>query len=187
VAVNVDEVMRGIEEEVRSVRRQRLLAHGAAADYTDPRLYAIVDATLRRAIDGRDHDALLLSELAAGEDTNRLATHLRFASHRSRLGPIVVFAKRRLLLPAMRWLYEYSLNNFRRQDRLNRIVFACLEELAIENARLRLELQDCRIAGLQNGDKGIAGLQDGEIAGLQDGGIAGLQDGEIAGSPSEDH
>jgi hypothetical protein len=32
------------------------------------------------------------------------------------------------------------LENFRRQQRLNRIVFACLEELAIENAKLRARL-----------------------------------------------
>ena len=34
-----------------------------------------------------------------------------------------------------RWLYEYSLENFRRQQRLNLILFACIEELAIENAQ----------------------------------------------------
>jgi hypothetical protein len=48
--------------------------------------------------------------------------------------------KRRLLLPLTRWLFEYSQENFRRQDRLNRVLFACIEELAIENARLRRAL-----------------------------------------------
>ena len=46
----------------------------------------------------------------------------------------------RLLLPLTRWLFEYSQENFRRQDRLNRVLFACIEELAIENARLRQTL-----------------------------------------------
>jgi hypothetical protein len=40
----------------------------------------------------------------------------------------------------MRWLYEYSLENFRKQRRINTVMFACLEELAIENARLRQAL-----------------------------------------------
>lgn len=161
--------MRNIEDDVRRARRKRLLAHGAASEYGDPRIYASVDRILRRAIEARDHEALLLPELIGGDDGSRLTTHLRFASHRSVLGPTIVFAKRRILLPAMRWLYEYSLNNFRRQDRLNLILFACIEELAIENAALRL-----RIAGLQDGR--IAGTPDSEMAELQDGGIAGKHD-----------
>ena len=41
-----------------------------------------------------------------------------------------------------RWLFEYSQENFRRQHHLNRILFACIEELALENARLRRELTE---------------------------------------------
>lgn len=162
VTVKVDDVMRDIEDDVRRARRQRLLAHGAASEYGDPRIYASVDGLLRRAIELRDHDALLVPELAGGDDNSRLTTHLRFASHRATLGGIVVFAKRRILLPAMRWLYKFSLNNFRRQDRLNRLVFACIEELAIENATLRLKIEE-----LQHGSEaatpapGTTGTLDG--------------------------
>ena len=39
-----------------------------------------------------------------------------------------------------RWLYEYSADNFRRQEHVNRMLVACIEELAIENARLRRDL-----------------------------------------------
>jgi hypothetical protein len=53
------------------------------------------------------------------------------------LGGALIAVKRRVLLPLMRWLYEYSLENFRRQRRINTMLFACIEELAIENARLR--------------------------------------------------
>ena len=53
-----------------------------------------------------------------------------------------MFVKRRLILPLVRWLFEYSEENFRRQDYVNRIVMACLEELAIENARLRREMSE---------------------------------------------
>ena len=44
-------------------------------------------------------------------------------------------------MPLMRWLYQYSVDNFRRQERMNRMLVACVEELAVENARLRRELQ----------------------------------------------
>lgn len=153
--------MRGIEDDVRRARRQRLLAHGAASEYGDPRIYASVDGLLRRAIELRDHDALLVPELAGGEDGSRLTTHLRFGSHRATFGRVVVFAKRRILLPAMRWLYEYSLNNFRRQDRLNRLMFACIEELAIENATLRLKLEALQPGGRADSRAhGTAGATD---------------------------
>jgi hypothetical protein len=53
------------------------------------------------------------------------------------VGPLLIFIKRRVVLPLTRWLYEYSLENFRRQQKLNTILLACIEELAIENAKLR--------------------------------------------------
>jgi hypothetical protein len=137
---DVDALMRDIEDEVRRARRQRLVAQGGASDYRDPHLYAAVDALLRRAVEARDHDALLLGDLVAAEGDAELTTHLAWSSHRRALGGLVLFAKRRLLLPMVRWLFEYSQENFRRQQRLNRIVFACLEELAIENAKLRQQI-----------------------------------------------
>jgi hypothetical protein len=44
----------------------------------------------------------------------------------------------------MRWLFEYSQENFRRQQHLNQILFACIEELALENARLRRDFGQSR-------------------------------------------
>jgi hypothetical protein len=55
------------------------------------------------------------------------------------VGRVILFAKRRILLPMTRWLFEYSQENFRRQQRINAVLFACIEDLAIENARLRRE------------------------------------------------
>jgi hypothetical protein len=142
--LKVDEVMREIEDEVRRTRRERLLAQGGAADYADPAVYASVDALLRRAL---DQDTLLLPDLIDGDDEWRLATHLRLSSHRRLLGPLIVFIKRRALLPLTRWLFEYGRENFRRQQRVNHLLISCVEELAIENARLRQELQRRTDAG----------------------------------------
>ena len=135
--VPVDRLMREIEDDVRHARRKRLLARGGAGDYRDAAIYAGVDALLRRAIEARDHEALLIPDYMSSEAEWQLALHLRYASHRPLLGPVLIAFKRRVLLPLMRWLYEYSLENFRRQRRINAVLFACVEELAIENARLR--------------------------------------------------
>jgi len=137
MSVEVKDLMRQIEDDVRQARRKRLLARGGAGEYRDPAIYAGVDAVLRRAIDARDHDALLLPDFLSSEADWNLALHLQYASHRPALGGLIIAAKRKVLLPLMRWLYEYSLENFRKQRRINTVLFACLEELAIENARLR--------------------------------------------------
>lgn len=137
MTVPVESLMREIEDDVRHMRRKRLLARGGAGDYRDPAIYAGVDDVLRRAIDARDHDALLLPDFLSSEADWNLSLHLKYASHRPTVGGLLIAVKRKVLLPLMRWLYEYSLENFRRQRRINTVLFACIEELAIENARLR--------------------------------------------------
>jgi hypothetical protein len=142
MALEVERLMREIEDDVRRMRRTRLLARGGANDYLDPAIYESVDRTLRRAIDARDHDALLLPDFLNSDPDWQLALHLRYASHRPLVGRLLIGIKRRLLLPLTRWLYEYSLENFRRQRRINTVLFACIEELAIENARLRRAIEN---------------------------------------------
>jgi len=140
--VRVDEVMGEIERDVRARLRRHLLKKGGAADYEDQEIFDAVHALLSRAVDGRELDATLLPELVDGDVDWRLQTHLNLSTHRpAATGRLILFAKKRLLLPLTRWLFEYSQENFRRQDRLNRILFACIEELALENARLRRRLE----------------------------------------------
>ena len=140
--VEVERLMREVEDDVRQMRRKRLLARGGASEYRDPAVYAGVDDVLRRAIDARDTDALLLPDFMSSEADWNLSLHLKYASHRPAVGGVLVAIKRRVLLPIMRWLYEYSLENFRRQRRINAVLFACIEELAIENARLRQSMAE---------------------------------------------
>jgi hypothetical protein len=135
-AISVERLMHEIADDLRGERRERALARGGPAEYRDPEIFAAVEGVLRRAVESRNRDASLLPALLEDEEDSRLQTHLRFSSHRPLAGPVIVFVKRRILLPVMRWLYEYSLENFRRQQQINRVLFACLEELAIENARL---------------------------------------------------
>jgi hypothetical protein len=140
-AVSVERLMRELEDSVRADLRARIVERGGPAEYQDEELFGHVERLLRRALEGRDHDTALVAGLLGDSEDWQLRTRLRFSSHRPIAGAWIVAIKRRLLLPLTRWLYEYSLENFTRQQRLNRIIFACLEELAIENARLRRELQ----------------------------------------------
>jgi hypothetical protein len=133
-------VMSEIETAVRDDLRRRLIAQGGPAAFRDPEIFERVSAVLGRAADRRDRDVLLLPELLADEQAWKPAGELRFSSHRPVIGPVIVLFKRRVLLPMVRWLFEYTEENFRRQEYVNRIVMACLEELAIVNARLRAEM-----------------------------------------------
>jgi hypothetical protein len=140
--VSVDAVMAELHERVRGRLRERLLSHGASREFEDPALFAEVERILHSAISTGDARVLLLPELLGDRETWRLQTALRFQSHRaSGTASIVLFVKRRLLMPIMRWLYEYSRDNFERQRRVNDVLFACVQELAIENARLRRDVQ----------------------------------------------
>jgi hypothetical protein len=154
--LEVDRLMREIENDVRRARRKRLLARGGAAEYRDADIYEHVDIVLRRALETRDHGALLLPDVLSSDPDWQLTTHLRFTSHRPVVGPLLIFIKRRVILPLTRWLYEYSLENFRRQQKLNTVLLACIEELAIENAKLRTAFAS---------DNASAGLTESRVSG----------------------
>ena len=93
---------------------------------------------LQSAVALGDAEALLLPELLGDRESWRLRTSMRFESHRSaRMASLIIFVKRRLVMPLVRWLFEYSRDNFERQQRVNHVLFACVQELAIENAELQ--------------------------------------------------
>ncbi len=138
-AVDVDTVMAELHGRVRE-RLRRQLADGTPA-FEDRAIFAEVEAILRAASTTPDTARLILSELLGEPDTWRLTTSLRYQSHRGRAtASLFMFVKRRLLVPLMRWLYEYSRDNFERQRRVNHVLFACLQELALETALLRRDL-----------------------------------------------
>ena len=138
--LRVGPLMKEIESDVRSKIRRRLVKHGMPA-YEDEQIFERVRAMLQHAADGRDLDALLLPELLEDDVEWALEPALKLSSHRQTSGGLILFAKRRILLPLTRWLFEYSQDNFRRQQQLNKILLACIEEIAVENARLRSEVE----------------------------------------------
>jgi hypothetical protein len=136
-AIGTRALMDDIERDVRNRLRRHILKRGGAHEYEDEAIFERVRAVLGRAVDERNADALLLPELLDSDVEWELQTHLRLTTHRPVVGRLILLVKRRLLLPLTRWLFEYSQENFRRQQRINAVLFACIEELAIENAHLR--------------------------------------------------
>lgn len=134
--------MTELQGRVRERVRADLLRHGASSAFEDPAVFSEVERLLRTATDRSQPAALLLPELLGEPSTWRIDTAMRYQSHRNGVAAsIVLFAKRRLLMPVLRWLFEYSRDNFERQRRLNHVLCACVQELAIETARLRQEVR----------------------------------------------
>lgn len=146
--MRTDAVMADVRARVRADLRARIVAASGpgtsgAADLADERLFADVDALLRAALANDDAGALLLPHLLTDDWQPELA--LRLSSHRGGLtARLMVGIKRRILLPLTRWLFEYTLENFRRQHRLNLALMACVQTLAIEHAKLSREVAELR-------------------------------------------
>ncbi len=134
--------MTELRARVREHLRERLAGRGGAAEFDDPALFALVEDTLRRALAASETRALLLPELLGDRDQWQLSTSLDLHSHRARLGPLLIGFKRRVLLPMARWMFEYSRDNFARQQRVNEVLFACVQTLAIEQVKLQRQLED---------------------------------------------
>jgi hypothetical protein len=141
-AVPVDAVMAELHDRVRARLREELLQHGASPALEDPQVFADVERVLREAVARTSVRALLLPEYLGDPASWRIEPALSYPSHRGALAAALIRGvKQRVLMPALRWLFEYSHDNFVRQQRVNLVLFACVQELAIQNAELRRELQ----------------------------------------------
>ena len=140
--VSVDAVMAEVQSRVRERLREQILRHGGSRAFEDPALFAEVESFLFTASDVGDPNALILPTFLGDPETWRLDTAIRYKSHRGgAAASALLFVKRRLLMPVLRWLFEYSRDNFERQRRVNHVLIACIQELAVETARLRLDVR----------------------------------------------
>jgi hypothetical protein len=140
--VDVDRVMTELHGRVRERLRAQVAEGRDPHAFDDPALFAEVESLLRAAAGTSETSTLILPKLLGEPHTWRLSTTMRYTSHRG-TGPasILTFVKQRLLMPVLRWLFEYSRDNFERQRRVNHVLFACIQELAVETALLRRELR----------------------------------------------
>jgi hypothetical protein len=153
--INVTRLMTEIRKRANEELRERAFDRGNTSEFADAELFDLVERILRGAVDDADRKVLLLSEIVAGNKELTLEPSARLTSHRPIVGPLIVFVKRRILQPLTQWLYEYSMDNFRRQAQINRMLFAALQALAIESARLRMEL-DAAKRGTTSRGSGVA-------------------------------
>jgi hypothetical protein len=141
-AISVDAVMAELQDRITAKARADMLRHGASPALSDPAVFAEVSTLLADALERSDVKALLLPELLGEPRQWKLETAIAYRSHRGGVAAAaILFLKRRVLMPVHRWLFEYSRDNFERQQRVNEVLFACVQELAVETARLRQELQ----------------------------------------------
>ena len=140
--------MHEVRDRVKAELHRRLTERGAADELADRGVFDEVDALFRRGLT-RDRADLLLPALMA--EPWRPELSLRLSSHRapSAAAPIL-FVKKRILQPMFRWLFEYSQDNFRRQDHLNHALVACLQSLAADHARLKQ-----RVAALEGAEAAV--------------------------------
>jgi hypothetical protein len=141
VSASTEQVMAELQGRVRERVRAELVRHGASEALDDPALFADIDTLLRAAIERSQPAALLLPELLGDPSSWRLDTAIKYQTHRGAAGAPIIFVKQRLLMPLLRWFYEFNRDNFERQRRVNQVLFACVQELAIEVAKQRRELQ----------------------------------------------
>jgi len=137
--IATEDVMAEVRARVRADLRARLVRSGVR-EFEDETLFLAAEQLLERALQRSDRPLLLLPELLDDEDDWRVNPTLKLWSHRPIAGRVIVWFKRRLVLPVTRWLYDYSRENFARQERLNFVLMACLQQLAVENARLSVRL-----------------------------------------------
>lgn len=141
--VSTDEVMREISARVSRRLRRRLAELQADSPLVSPEIFNETEALLRRAAEARRPP--LLPALVVDDDWH-LRTSLRLQSHRW-YGRLVVGAKQRVMLPLTRWLFEFSRDNFVRQQRVNDMLAGCVETLAVEVVLLRREVEQLRTGG----------------------------------------
>lgn len=141
MSASTEQVMADLQGRVRERVRAELVRHGASEALHDPSLFADIDTLLRAAIERSQPAALLLPELLGDPSTWRLETAIKYQTHRGAAGAPIIFVKQRLLMPLLRWFHEFNRDNFERQRRINQVLFACVQELAIELAKQRRELQ----------------------------------------------
>lgn len=140
--VSADAVMTEVQARVRERLREHVLRHGASRAFEDADLFAEVERCLWNASDSSDPNSLILPQFLGDPSTWHLDVAIRYKSHRGGVpARALLFLKQRLLMPVFRWLFEYSRDNFERQRRVNHVLIACVQELAIETARLRMDVR----------------------------------------------
>lgn len=145
--------MAEVRRRVRARLQEELSRTAPDSPLLDDEVLAGVEAIVDRIVAARRRP--VLPDLLLPDEDWQALTGLRFTSHRPVVGGALVFVKRRVLLPLMRWLFDYSRDNFVRQATVNEALLASVEALLVEVVTLRRQM-----AALQ-GEAPTAGAEEG--------------------------
>jgi hypothetical protein len=134
----VDDVMAEVRRRVRARLQDELARTSPGSPLLDDEIMEGVEAIVDRIVAVRRRPSL--PGLLLPDEDWRAVTALRFTSHRPVAGGALVFVKRRILLPLMRWLFDYSRDNFERQAVVNEALLASVETLMVEVVTLRRQV-----------------------------------------------
>jgi hypothetical protein len=146
-----DTVMEDVRDRIRADLHARLVLQGAGDDFADRAVFDEVDRLFDQAMSIEDPRALLIPTRLDGPWKPTLS--LDFPGHRNALVAAPLrFVKMRLVLPVVRWLYEFSHENFKRQHQVNLALMAIVQTLAADHARLKARLAKLERADLERAD-----------------------------------
>lgn len=130
--------MEDVRRRVRARLQHELARTSPNSPLLDDEVFAGVERLVESIVASRRRP--VLPDLLLPDEEWRAVTALRFTSHRPVVGGALVFVKRRLLLPVMRWLFDFSRDNFARQAVVNEALLAAIETLLVEVVTLKREV-----------------------------------------------
>lgn len=141
--VSTEAVMDEVRARVRAELYARMVHKGSGDDFDSRAVFDAVDELITRALAHDDVNGQIIAARVAPPWQPSLS--LDVASHRAGMaGRTIELAKSRLVMPVVRFLFEHVSENFRRQQRLNLALMACLQTLAADHVRL-----EARVAALE--------------------------------------
>ena len=119
--------------------RAQARAAGQGAE-SGERATAAVEAQLAAVVSQARYGVTAAGRILGPEDSWRLSLHPRLRSHRPFWGPLIVWVKKNLVRPLIRWHLEFTEDGIRKQAHVNRSLVALVEHLAMRVASLEQEL-----------------------------------------------
>jgi hypothetical protein len=129
---NVDDIMACVQKRIEERRKGGILY--------DDEIRAETGMWLTEVLIDRTHEDSALRHYLDTIGEWRQQLHPNFSTHRGFFGRIFLWIKKKILYPPFRWIVEQGEVNAWRQDRLNLSLLDLIEELALENGRLKARL-----------------------------------------------
>jgi hypothetical protein len=129
---HVDDIMAYVQKRIEERRKGGVLY--------DDEIRAETGMWLSEVLVDRAHEDSALRHYLDTIGEWRQQLHPNLSTHRGFFGRVFLWIKKKILSPPFRWIIEQVEVNAWRQDRLNLSLLDLIEELAMENGRLKARL-----------------------------------------------